>query len=91
MIDFGLTFIQDKNEDGQFVYKLEPWVVLFMDRITRVWCSYWFRPIEQIMNFERFGIKGVLNNKYAVRQLVAQEVRDSASKIIGYLTLELLW
>lgn len=43
------------------------------------------------MNFERFGIKGVLNNKYAVRQLVAQEVRDSASKIIGYLTLELLW
>ncbi|KAG2224906.1 hypothetical protein INT45_010855 [Circinella minor] len=24
MIEFGLTFLQEKNEDGQFVYKLDP-------------------------------------------------------------------
>lgn len=24
MIEFGLSFVQEKNEDGQFVFKLEP-------------------------------------------------------------------
>ena len=24
MIEFGLTFIQERNEDGQFVYRLDP-------------------------------------------------------------------
>ncbi|KAI9015677.1 P-loop containing nucleoside triphosphate hydrolase protein [Phycomyces nitens] len=55
MIEFGLTFIQDKTEEGHLVYKLDP-------------------PIEQMINFEAAPSKSVLPNKYAVRQLIAQEV-----------------
>ncbi|KAI8369318.1 P-loop containing nucleoside triphosphate hydrolase protein [Radiomyces spectabilis] len=55
MIEFGLTFLQEKLDDGQFVYKLEP-------------------PIEQMIQYQTVNNKNILPNRYAVRQLIAQEI-----------------
>ncbi|KAL0097434.1 hypothetical protein J3Q64DRAFT_1060365 [Phycomyces blakesleeanus] len=55
MIEYGLTFVQDKTEEGHLVYKLDP-------------------PVEQMMNFVGASSKSVLPNKYAVRQLISQEI-----------------
>ncbi|CDS02957.1 hypothetical protein LRAMOSA00359 [Lichtheimia ramosa] len=56
MVEYGLTFVQEKNSDGQFVYRLEP-------------------PVEQLLYFEAAtNAKNILSNKYAVRQMIAQEV-----------------
>ncbi|KAG0089852.1 hypothetical protein BGZ93_002556 [Podila epicladia] len=55
MIHFQLTFVQEKTEDGQFVYRLEP-------------------SIEKLGDFSSIGLKNVLTNRYAVRQLIAQEI-----------------
>jgi len=55
MIHFQLTFVQEKTEDGQFVYRLEP-------------------SIEKLGDFSTIGLKNVLTNRYATRQLIAQEV-----------------
>ncbi|KAI1316192.1 hypothetical protein EDD11_010364 [Mortierella claussenii] len=55
MIHFQLTFVQEKTEDGQFLYRLEP-------------------SIEKLGDFSGIGLKNVLTNRYAVRQLVAQEI-----------------
>ncbi|KAF9409813.1 hypothetical protein BGZ94_001854 [Podila epigama] len=55
MIQFQMTFVQEKTEDGQFVYRLEP-------------------SIEKLGDFTGIGLKNVLTNRYAVRQLIAQEI-----------------
>ncbi|CDH60364.1 p-loop containing nucleoside triphosphatehydrolase protein [Lichtheimia corymbifera JMRC:FSU:9682] len=56
MVEYGLTFVQEKNSDGQFVYRLEP-------------------PVEQLLYFDAaVNAKNILSNKYAVRQMIAQEV-----------------
>ncbi|KAF9438710.1 hypothetical protein BGZ76_005655 [Entomortierella beljakovae] len=55
MIHFQLTFVQEKTEDGQFVYRLEP-------------------SIEKLGDFSGIGLKNILPNRYAVRQLIAQEI-----------------
>ncbi|KAG0266796.1 hypothetical protein BG011_000848 [Mortierella polycephala] len=55
MIHFQLTFVQEKTEDGQFLYRLEP-------------------SIEKLGDFSTIGLKDVLTNRYAVRQLIAQEI-----------------
>ncbi|KAK5801825.1 P-loop containing nucleoside triphosphate hydrolase protein [Linnemannia elongata] len=55
MINFQLTFVQEKTEDGQFLYRLEP-------------------SIEKLGDFSTIGLKNVLTNRYAVRQLIAQEI-----------------
>ncbi|KAG0011566.1 hypothetical protein BGZ80_000592 [Entomortierella chlamydospora] len=55
MIHFQLTFVQEKTEDGQFIYRLEP-------------------SIEKLGDFSGIGLKNVLTNRYAVRQLIAQEI-----------------
>ncbi|KAG0199946.1 hypothetical protein BGX28_006874 [Mortierella sp. GBA30] len=55
MIHFQLTFVQEKTEDGQFLYRLEP-------------------SIEKLGDFSTIGLKNVLTNRYAVRQLIAQEI-----------------
>ncbi|KAF8984494.1 hypothetical protein BGZ46_007861 [Entomortierella lignicola] len=55
MIHFQLTFVQEKTEDGQFLYRLEP-------------------SIEKLGDFSGIGLKNVLTNRYAVRQLIAQEI-----------------
>ncbi|KAF9133537.1 hypothetical protein BGX30_012241 [Mortierella sp. GBA39] len=55
MIQFQLTFVQEKTEDGQFLYRLEP-------------------SIEKLGDFSTIGLKNVLTNRYAVRQLIAQEI-----------------
>ena len=33
MLTLGLSFVQDKTEDGQLMYKLDPYVRLYVDRI----------------------------------------------------------
>ncbi|KAG0053134.1 hypothetical protein BGZ83_001606 [Gryganskiella cystojenkinii] len=55
MIYFQMTFVQEKTEDGQFVYRLEP-------------------SIEKLGDFSTIGLKSVLTNRYATRQLIAQEI-----------------
>ncbi|KAF9938682.1 hypothetical protein BGZ67_010582 [Mortierella alpina] len=55
MIQFQLTFVQEKTEDGQFLYRLEP-------------------SIEKLGDFSTIGLKNVLTSRYAVRQLIAQEI-----------------
>ncbi|KAG0219745.1 hypothetical protein BGX33_001062 [Mortierella sp. NVP41] len=55
MIHFQLTFVQEKTEDGQFLYRLEP-------------------SIEKLGDFSTIGLKNVLTNRYATRQLIAQEI-----------------
>ncbi|KAF9191281.1 hypothetical protein BGZ50_009496 [Haplosporangium sp. Z 11] len=55
MIHFQLTFVQEKTEDGQFLYRLEP-------------------SIEKLGDFSTIGLKNILTNRYAVRQLIAQEI-----------------
>ncbi|KAF9546441.1 hypothetical protein EC957_009790 [Mortierella hygrophila] len=55
MIQFQLTFVQEKTEDGQFLYRLEP-------------------SIEKLGDFSTIGLKNILTNRYAVRQLIAQEI-----------------
>ncbi|KAG0222039.1 hypothetical protein BGX31_009398 [Mortierella sp. GBA43] len=55
MIHYQLTFVQEKTEDGQFVYRLEP-------------------PIDKLGDFSGIGLKNILPNRYAVRQLISQEI-----------------
>ncbi|RUS19855.1 hypothetical protein BC937DRAFT_86802 [Endogone sp. FLAS-F59071] len=55
MIAFGLTFVQEKTDDGQFVYRLDP-------------------PIETLVQLSSISLKNILPTRYAVRQLIAQEI-----------------
>ncbi|RUP44404.1 hypothetical protein BC936DRAFT_149509 [Jimgerdemannia flammicorona] len=55
MIAFGLTYKQEKTDDGQFVYHLDP-------------------PIETLVQLSSVPLKGVLPSRYALRQLIAQEI-----------------
>ncbi|CAO3593498.1 unnamed protein product [Absidia cylindrospora] len=55
MLEYGMTFIQHKTEEGQFSYILEP-------------------PMEELTRFEGHSQKSVLTSRYAVRQMVTQEV-----------------
>ncbi|ORX43578.1 P-loop containing nucleoside triphosphate hydrolase protein [Hesseltinella vesiculosa] len=55
MLEYGLTFIQESNSDGQFSFRLEP-------------------PMEEMVLFEHLHRKSILTSRYAVRQLVAQEI-----------------
>ncbi|KAI7825988.1 P-loop containing nucleoside triphosphate hydrolase protein [Gamsiella multidivaricata] len=73
MIHFQLTFVQEKTEDGQFLYRLEP-------------------SIEKLGDFSGIGLKNVLTSRYAVRQLIAQEVNfyTATGKITLNLTFILL-
>ncbi|KAI8332374.1 hypothetical protein BC941DRAFT_436468 [Chlamydoabsidia padenii] len=55
MLDYGLTFMQHKTEEGQFSFNLEP-------------------PMEELVWFEGVTQKSVLTSRYAVRQMVMQEI-----------------
>ncbi|ORY99715.1 hypothetical protein BCR42DRAFT_430045 [Absidia repens] len=55
MLEYGMTFVQHKTEEGQFSYILEP-------------------PMEELTRFEGYNQKSVLTSRYAVRQMVTQEI-----------------
>lgn len=46
-----------------------------------------FRSIEKLGDFSSIGLKNVLTNRYAVRQLIAQEVQQhDENEVAWYLT-----
>lgn len=75
MIEFGLSFIQEKNEDGQFIFKLDPYVEEWggFNFVTKT-IFYFFSPVEQLLNFNLSAPKNVLPRQYAVRQMISHEV-----------------
>ncbi|SCZ92034.1 BZ3500_MvSof-1268-A1-R1_Chr5-3g08294 [Microbotryum saponariae] len=64
MLALGLAFVQDKNEEGQLMYKLEPLTALGATS----------RPIDVFVHFEGKRATDIAASRYAVRHLVTREM-----------------
>lgn len=76
MVSLELRLIQDKTEDGQLVYRLDPYVLL-LRIISRLWTRLIFfpRPIDAFITYEGKRAADVAVQRYATRHLLAGEVR----------------
>ncbi|KAJ3047712.1 Chromosome transmission fidelity protein 18 [Rhizophlyctis rosea] len=62
MVTFGIRFMQEKGDDGQYAYKLDPPIDTLM------------KGLATGLSTGTSNSKRVLNAPYAVRQLIAQEI-----------------
>lgn len=75
MKTFGLSFVEDKNEDGQWSYKLEPFVVLQQKLAARQLTLEFCRAIDVFVHYDGKRASDIPPSKYSLRQLVASTVR----------------
>ena len=75
MTALDLRFIQDKAEDGSLIYRLEPYG-LFL--ILGTCLNLRFRPVDVFVTYDGKRSSDIAISRYAIRQLVANEVRDYA-------------
>ena len=68
MANLELRFVQEKTEEGQLVYRLDP-------------------PIDVFVTYDGKRAADIAVSRYAVRHLVAAEVRDSELLYRGALGL----
>jgi chromosome transmission fidelity protein 18 len=73
MVSLELRFVQERVEDGQLVYKLDPWDFhLFRVDIPILMLIY--RPVDTFVTYDGKRATDIAPPRYAVRHLVATEV-----------------
>ena len=73
MVALDLRFVQDKAEDGSLVYRLDPYVPsLSLRQYVNSHCS----PVDVFVTYDGKRSSDIAISRYAVRQLVANEVGD---------------
>lgn len=71
MVALEFRFMQEKSEDGQLVYRLEPWV--FLKLLARVVPDSQCSPADVFMTYDGKRSADIAISRYAVRHLVASE------------------
>ena len=71
MANLELRFVQEKTEEGQLVYRLDP-------------------PVDVFVTYDGRRAADIAVSRYAVRHLVAAEVRTSAASRISHLAEAIL-
>lgn len=72
MVALDLRFVQDKAEDGQLIYRLDPYENPCFDQGSiKLTIS---RPIDAFVTYDGKRASDIAISRYAVRQLVATEV-----------------
>jgi hypothetical protein len=80
----GLTFLQTKTDDGAYTYTLDPYVAsvcasprtcAFSKKRGGGGGATRNRPVDTVVRLEGTGSRPLLPFPYAVRQLIANEVR----------------
>lgn len=73
MVSLELRFVEERAEDGQLVYKLDPSVLhLFRVNIPELMLIY--RPVDTFVTYDGKRAADIAPPRYAVRHLVATEV-----------------
>jgi chromosome transmission fidelity protein 18 len=76
MASLELRFVQERAEDGQLSYRLDPYVI---------YCEIWLfnsdsnRPIDVFITYDGKRPTDIAVSRYAVRHLVSAEVRCHAA------------
>lgn len=70
MVCLDLRFVQEKQEDGTLVYRLDPYVSPSHILIP----SYISRPIDVFVTYEEKRASDIAVSRYATRHLIAAEV-----------------
>ena len=73
MVALDLRFVQDKAEDGSLVYRLDPYVPFLS---LRKYLDFCCSPIDVFVTYDGKRSSDIAISRYAVRQLVANEVGD---------------
>lgn len=72
MVALELRFVQEKQEDGQMMYRLDPCVGYY------IWSSILdmvFSPIDAFITYDGKRATDIAVSRYATRRLIASEVR----------------
>jgi chromosome transmission fidelity protein 18 len=73
MVSLELRFVQERTEDGQLVYRLDPWVWDSTRADIRVLMPA-NRPVDSFVTYDGKRAADIPPPRYAVRHLVATEV-----------------
>lgn len=73
MASLELRFMQERAEDGQLTYRLDPFVFFLLSCLPTYMYS---RPIDVFVNYDGKRAVDIAVTRYAVRHLVAGEVSD---------------
>jgi chromosome transmission fidelity protein 18 len=86
MVALDLRFVQDKTEDGSLVYRLDPYVPFLGPRNQlNSRCS----PVDVFVTYDGKRSSDIAISRYAIRQLVANEVGIRFSRRDSQLTFSL--
>lgn len=80
MVALELRFVQEKAEDGQLMYRLDPYVPTSpVARLaTNIPCHHAiYSPIDTFVTYDGKRAADIAVSRYAVRSLVAAEVHLS--------------
>jgi chromosome transmission fidelity protein 18 len=75
MASLELRFVQERADDGQLAYRLDPYVRLD-DRTCDIFIIFLFfkRPVDVFVTYDGKRAADIAVSRYAVRHLVAGEV-----------------
>ena len=80
MVALELRFVQEKSEEGQVMYRLEPCVHPIPSFCPANTDETNYRPIDTFVTYEGKRAADISVSRYAVRHLVAVEVSVLASR-----------
>lgn len=78
MLGMKLSYVQDKNEDGQLIYKLDPSVFWHFSPTSVADLLPAHSPIDVFVHFDGKRAADIAPSRYAVRHLITREVRFAA-------------
>lgn len=73
MVSLELRFIQDKSEEGQLMYRLDPYA-FSPDVDTTFRANVLASPVDVFVTYDGKRASDIAVSRYAVRYLVASEV-----------------
>lgn len=78
MVSLELRFVQERGEDGQLVYRLEPYVNRLCSReLPSDLRHSWYRPLDVFITYDGKRASDISISRYAVRHIVAAEARHT--------------
>lgn len=81
LLTMKLSFVQDKDEDGQLSYKLDPSVFLSSAVCVATEQSVRYSPIDVFVHYDGKRAPDIAPSRYAVRHLITREVSRSHSAV----------
>ena len=74
MVSLELRFVQERAEDGQLVYRFDPWVLCSSRTDILALMLLVHRPVDSFVTYDGKRAADIPPPRYAVRHLVATEV-----------------